>query len=201
MGYNSARVIIGDQSEGRFITLSEASPKHRRCFAEQLGNIGDESAMDHQTIGDIITSNMHRRCLHEHRRFVADVSPMCRRCEWDIFGLGVHRRMFADCSALFSDISPMVFGVETSAENLNACIKIFLDVPMPWRNMAITRVRRRSFAEPLVHGGAALAMPKFVHRESIGRLKKPRGTVALLKIPSETTFFNSNMLSFVSLKY
>ena len=46
---------------------------------------------------------------------------------------------------------------------------------MPWRNMAITRVRRRSFAEPLVHGGDALAMPKFVHRESIGR---PRGTVA-----------------------
>ena len=44
--------------------------------------------------------------------------------------------------------------------------------------MAITRVRRRSFAERLVHGGAALAMPKFVHRESIGRLKKPRGTVA-----------------------
>ena len=45
--------------------------------------------------------------------------------------------------------------------------------------MAITRVRRRSFAEPLVHGGAAPAMPKFVHRESIGGLKKPRGTVAL----------------------
>ena len=144
---------------------------------------------------------MHRRCLHEHRRFVADVSPMCRRCEWDIFGLGVHRRMFADCSALFGDISPMVFGVETSAENFNACIEIFLDVPMPWRSIAITLVRRRSFAEPLVHGGAALAMPKFVHRESIGRLKKPRGTVALLKIPSGTTFFNSNMLSSVSLKY
>ena len=96
--------------------------------------------------------------------------------------------MFADCSALFGDISPMVFGVETSGENFNACIEIFLDVPMPWRSMAITRVRRRSIAEPLVHGavaeplvhgGAVLAMPKFVHRESIGRLKKPRGTVAL----------------------
>ena len=135
--------------------------------------------MDHQTIGDIITSNMHRRCLHEHRRFVADVSPMCRRCEWDIFGLGVHRGMLADCSTLFGDISPMVFGVETSGENVNACIEIFLDFPMPWRSMAITRVRRRSFAKPLVHGGAALAMPEFVHRESIGRHKKPRGTVAL----------------------
>ena len=49
---------------------------------------------------------------------------------------------------------------------------------MPWRSVAITRIRRRLFAEPLAHGGAALAMPKFVHRESIGRLKKPRGTVA-----------------------
>ena len=134
--------------------------------------------MDHQTIGDIITSNMHRRCLHEHRRFVADVSPICRRCVWDIFGLGVHRRMFADCSVLFGDISPMVFGVETSGENFNVCIEIFLDVPMPWRSMAITRVRRRSFGEPLVHGGAALAMPKCVHRENIGILKKSRGTVA-----------------------
>ena len=50
---------------------------------------------------------------------------------------------------------------------------------MSWQSMAITRVRRRSFAEPLVHGGAALVMPKFVHRESIGRLKMPRGTVPL----------------------
>ena len=108
------------------------------------------------------------------RRCVADVSPMCL----GHFGLGVHRRMFADCSALFGDISPMVLGVETSGENFNACIEIFLDVPMPGRSMAITRVRRRSFVEPLVHGGAALAIPKFVHRESIGRLKKPRGTVA-----------------------
>ena len=109
-------------------------------------------------------SATHRICIADVYTSIADVSPMCRRCVWDIFGLGVHRRMFADCSALFGDISPMVFGV---------------DVPMPWRSMAITRVRIRSFAEPLVHGGAALAMPKCVHRESIGRLKKPRGTIAL----------------------
>ena len=95
MGYNCAHVIIGDQSEGRFLTL---------------GNIGD-----------IMTSNMHRQCLHEP--------------SLDIFNLGVHRR-------LFSDISPMVFGVETSGENFHACIEIFLDVPMPWRSMAITHVRR-----------------------------------------------------------
>ena len=85
---------------------------------------------------------------------IADVSPMCRpmcrRCVWDIFGLGVHCRTFADCSALFGDISAMVFGVETSGENFNACIEIFLDVPMSWRSMAITRLRRRSFTEPLV---------------------------------------------------
>ena len=54
----------------------------------------------------------------------------------------------------------------------------FLDVPMPWRSIAITHVRRRSFAELLAHGGAALAMPRCVHRESIGMLQKPRGTVA-----------------------
>ena len=113
---------------------------------------------------------MLRRAAREHRRWItkpsailslriciafvytsiADVSPMCRRCVWDICGLGEHRRMFADCSALFGDISPMVFGGETSGENFNACIEIFLDVPMPWRSMAITRVRRRSFAEQLV---------------------------------------------------
>ena len=62
--------------------LCRAAREHRRA-----------SAMDHQTIGDIITSNMHRRCLHEHRRCVADVSgtfltsvyiaecsPTVRRC-------------------------------------------------------------------------------------------------------------------------
>ena len=115
--------------------------------------------MDHQTIGDIITSNMHRRCLHEQRRCVADLSRT-------FLAFGVHRRMFAD------SVSPVVFGVETSGENFNACIEIFLDVP-------ITRVRPRSFPEPLVHGGAALAIAKCAHRESIERFKKPRGTVAM----------------------
>ena len=122
----------------------------------------------------------HRICIADVYASIADVSPMCRRCVWDIFGLDVHRRMFADCSALFGDISPMVFGVKTSGENFNACIEFFLDAPMPWRSMAITRVRRRSFAEPLVHDSAALAMRKCVPREGIGRLKKPRETVALL---------------------
>ena len=31
-----------------------------------------------------------------------------------------------------------------------------------------------NFAELLAHGGAALAMPKFVHRESMRRLNMPR---------------------------
>ena len=77
---------------------------------------------------------------------------MCHRSVRDILNLDVPRRMFADCSALFGDISPMILGVETSGENVNACIKIFLGVPMPWRGMAITRVR----PELVVHGGAAL---------------------------------------------
>ena len=61
----------------------------------------------------------------------------------------------------------MVFGNETLGENCNACIDILLDVPMPWRSMAITRVRHRSFAELLAHGGAAVAIPEFMHCESI----------------------------------
>ena len=44
--------------------------------------------------------------------------------------------------------------------------------------MAITRVRRRSFAKLLAQDCAALAMPNVVHRESIVRLKKPRRTIA-----------------------
>ena len=87
---------------------------------------------------------------------------MCRRYVWDIFNLDVHRRIFADCSARFGDISPMVFGVETSGESFNACIEIFLDVQMPWRSMVITRVRRRSFAEPSVHGDAALSWNRII---------------------------------------
>ena len=90
--------------------------------------------------------------------------------------------MFANCSARFGDISQIALGVEASGENFNACIEIFLDVPMPWRSMAMTRVRRRSFAEILVHVCAALAISKFEHRESIERLKKPRGTVALCTV-------------------
>ena len=112
--------------------------------------------MDHETIGDIITFNIYRQCPHEHVENIADVSPMYLGCfePWC-----TSPNMLADCSALFSDISSMVVGVETSVHAL-----------------MMTRVRRRSFAEPLVHGGAALAMPKIENRESIGRLKAPRGT-------------------------
>ena len=64
----------------------------------------------------------------------------------------------------------MVFGDETLGQNCNAYkpiyIDIFLDVQMPCRLLA--------YGESLVHGGAALAMPEFVHRESIERLKKTR---------------------------
>ena len=121
MGYNSAHVIIGDESE-----RSAMSRRSRRCFAEQFGNIGEHR----RWIGD--ESPNHRRYYHiEYASFrrchtsIADVSPMSRLCIWVIFNLGVPRRMFADCSALFSDISPMVFDVETSGENFNACIEIW----------------------------------------------------------------------------
>ena len=101
--------------------------------------------MDHQTIGDIITSNIHRRCLHDNVENSADVSPMCLRRFEPWCNLPNVRRL--------------------------------LDVPMPWRSMPMTRVRRRSFAELLVHGAAAMAMLKFEYPESFGMLKTPRWTV------------------------
>ena len=56
MGYNGAHVIIGDLSEKRFLRLTETPPMLRRAAWEHRR----ASAMDHQTIGDIIKSNMHR---------------------------------------------------------------------------------------------------------------------------------------------
>ena len=116
-------------------------------------------------------SLMYTRACWVHRR--------CRRCFWDILNLGVPRWMFAGCCALLGDILSMALGDETSGENFNTCIEVFLDVPMPWLSMTITRVRRWSFAELLAHGGAALAITKFVQRESIGRLEKLRATATL----------------------
>ena len=136
-----------------------------------------------QWIGDV--SPNHQRYYHiEYASpMFTRASPMCLGHFWPWYTSPNVRRLLGAVrqyySVLFGDISPMVFGVKTSGENFNARIEIFLDVPMLWRSMAITRVRRRSFTEPLVHAGAALAMPKCVLRESIGRLKKPRGTVAL----------------------
>ena len=121
--------------------------------------------MDYQTIGILL----YRICIADVYTSIADVSTICRRSVWVIFNLGVHRRMFADWSALFGDISPMVFGVETSGENFNACIESFLDVAMPWLSMAITHSPNH---------WCMVKLHKFVHRESIGMLKKPRGTVA-----------------------
>ena len=148
--------------------LRRAAREHRRA-----------STMDRRWITKPSAILSHRIYIADVYTSIADVSPMCLRCVWYIFNLGVHHRMFADCSALLGDISLMVFGVETSGENSNACIEIFLYVTMPWRSMVMTRVQRRLFDEPLVHGDDTLTMPKFEHRESIGRLKKSRGTVGL----------------------
>ena len=118
---------------------------------------------------------LHRICIADAYTSIADFLLMCRRCVWDIFGLGVHRRMFADCSPLFGDISSMVFDVEKSGENFNACIEIFLNARClgeAWRLLAY-------IADHSPNHWCMVALPKCVHRESIGRLKKPRGTVAL----------------------
>ena len=90
MGYNSAHVIIGDQSEKRYLTPSEASPQHRWCFAEQLVNIGE-----------------HRRWIPNHRRYYHIVyaspmftraSPMYRRCIADVSGTFLTLVYIAECS-------------------------------------------------------------------------------------------------------
>ena len=130
-------MIICEQSEKRFLTLSEPSLQHRRCFAEELGTSA--------SIGD--GSPNHQR--YYHIEYVSPMftraSSMCRRSVWDILNLGVHRRMFADCSALFGDISPMVIWRRNIGRKFQCIyIELFLDVPMPWRSMAITRVRRRT---------------------------------------------------------
>ena len=143
------------------------SPYHRRCSGRQRASAINHS--NHRRYYHIDYVGLQCRCWHQHVGNSAVVSPMC--C--DIFNLCVPHRMFADCCALLSDISPMVLGHETSGENFNACIEFFGDVPMPWWSMTITRRRRWSFAELLAHGGAALAMPKFEHRDSIGKLKRP----------------------------
>ena len=150
----------------KFLTVSmlrRAARVHRRA-----------SAMDHPNhrwyYHIEYTSPMFTWAWWEHRRWscVVDVSAC------DMFNLYLTEcsPIVVRCSAPFGDISPIVFGAETSGKNFNACIEAFLDVPMPWWSMAITCVRRWSFAELLAHGGAALAMTKYVHRESIGRLKK-----------------------------
>ena len=71
MGYTSAHVIIGDQSEKRFLTLSETSPYHHRAS---------------RWIGDGTPS--HRRYYHiEYASPVFTRAwPMCRRCVTDVFG-------------------------------------------------------------------------------------------------------------------
>ena len=71
--------------------------KHRRCFADQFGDIGDGSPkssaiLSHRiNIADIYTSMLR-------------TSPMCRRCVWDILNLAVPRWLLSAarrCSAIY----------------------------------------------------------------------------------------------------
>ena len=113
----------------------------------------------------------------EHRRYyrIEYTSPMyplpssmCRRCVWDI--LTLVWAYLAECSptvVLCSAIYCRWFLATKHHEKKNS------HVPMAWRNMAITRIRRRSFVEILAHRGAAQLCALRKHREA-----KPRGTVA-----------------------
>ena len=84
--------------------------------------------------------------------------------------------MFADFCALFGTVWRLI------ADSSWQSIDIFLDVPVPWRSMVITHVCRQSFAELLAHSGTALAMPKFLHRKSIGGHKRLCGAVELERV-------------------
>ena len=122
----------------------------------------------------------HRICIADVYTSIADLSPMYRRCVADVNGTFLALVYIAECSPTARRCSAIYRRWYLASNIGRKCQCMHWNFPMPWRSMAITRVRRRSFAKPLVHGGAALAMPEFVHRESIERLKKPRGTVALL---------------------
>ena len=119
--------------------------------------------MDHRTIGDIITSNIHRRCLHEHVENIADVSPMCLG-HFEPWCISPNARR---CSAIYH------IADGSWRRNFSRCPDALVKHGGDSRTSPIIR---RTI---LVHGGAAMVMPKFEHRESIGRLIKPRGTVAL----------------------
>ena len=68
----------------------------------------------------------------------------------------------------------------------------FLEVSLPWRSMTIAHVRL-TFVLLLAHGGAAQAMPKCVHRESIGMLKKPLGTIGLVRMDFKNNLFSTEI--------
>ena len=87
---------------------------------------------------------------------------MRHRCVCDISHLGVPRRMCADFSAIYRRwFLAMKHRVKMS---------IFSRFPDVFVKHGDYHVRRRSFAELLAHGGAAMAMLKFVHRETIGNV-------------------------------
>ena len=116
--------------------------------------------MDHQTIGDIIISNMHRRCLHEHRRCVADVSgtflalmyiaecsPTARRCsaiyrQWYLASkhrekISMHALNFFSMSRCLGEAWRLLTYVADHSPNH------WRMVAQPWRcpNVCIARVK------------------------------------------------------------
>ena len=83
---NQAGSTAGDQWD------YYSSVKHHRSTADASQSSSRASTMDHQTIGDIITSNTSPLfSLHEHVENIV----------WDILNLGVARWMLADCSAIY----------------------------------------------------------------------------------------------------
>ena len=86
-----------------------------------FGNIGNGSPKPMA-----ILSRQIYRCLHEHEH---------RRCVCDIFNLGVAHRKVADCCVLLGAVRRYIADGSwrrNIGKNFNACIEIFLDVPMLW---------------------------------------------------------------------
>ena len=94
MGYNSARVIIGDQSEGRFITLSESSSSTADASPSSSGT----SAMNRRWITKPSAILSHWICIADVHTSIGDLSPMYRRCVADVNGTFLALVYIAECS-------------------------------------------------------------------------------------------------------
>ena len=153
---------------------------------------------------------MPRRAAREHRRWIGDGSPNHRRYYHIEYASPMFTRASPICRRCIADVSPMWMGhfwpwcTSPNVRRLLGAVRRYIADGIWRRNIgrkfqcmhwnfsrcpdALAKHGDDSRMSPIIRRTtgawwAALAMPKFVHRESIGGLKKPRGTVALLPPP------------------